>query len=231
MTTKTFEELGREADRANRTFLRARDHLIRLGSAESVANLLDVKFTKADWDNGLIDLGNALKAVIVVRLEELLPAALEVLQRQGNDATAALKAAFDRPPGADAHAPLVPRALQTSPEQEQLDPVQGLGAAASPPAPPSTGNTPTGPGPGVEPHLRDQVLEIDRWSIMDRQAQELLAWVHQNPGKRLSKTPQRTQLEAAGYLSSIGTPPNNTWTLSDLGAEVVREHLTDIAAE
>lgn len=205
MITTSFEALGRRADIAAGNVAKARVTVLAFGSAERAAENLQVHWTNRTWDNGLIELGNALQAVIVSRLDELLPAALEILATEAADSAQAMREAMmgSAVPGEGERA--VPRQLAAQHEPMMHEP-------AAEPLKASTGNTPTGPGPD---------LVVDPYGILDNPVREVLDWVAANPGKRLAKTPERSKLEELGYLTSTGTPPNNTWDLSEKGREVI----------
>lgn len=223
MTTTSYEALGRRADLAAGNVAKARQTVLNFGDPDEACAQLQVQWKNQNWDNGLIELGNALRAVVISRIEELLPAALELLAKEAADTAQAMRDAMmgGVMPGLQERA--VPRALSgtldatklhvETPDPREVPKAQHLNRMT--PAEPlqaSTGNTMTGPGPD---------LVIDRLSILDNPVRELLEWVKVNPGKRMAKTPERTKLESLGYLRSTGTPPNNSWDLTDLGAEVL----------
>lgn len=214
MIQTSYEALGRRADLAAGNVAKARQTVLNFGSAAAATEQLQVQWKNQNWDNGLIELGNALRAVIITRMEELLPEALELLAKEAADTAQAMRDAMMGGVMPDLQERAVPRALQVeTPDPREVPEAQHLNRMT--PAEPlqaSTGNTMTGPGPD---------LVIDRLGILDNPVRELLEWVKANPGKRMAKTPERTKLESLGYLKSTGTPPNNSWDLTDLGAEVL----------
>lgn len=239
--TKSFEEMGREADRAVRDHTLARNYLSNHSEASASA-LLSVAIDRANWDNGTLALQAQLTAVVRERAGELLHEALGRLQDQGLAATTALRAAFDGRADALPEPDLsrqVPRADPAAEEAVQIErdrartrlaeeeanaPLRAVLGASAPQVPAVAPQS--GPGEAPLPG-KAQSLQADgsnpyhtAWTALSREAQELLTWCMANPGSRFARTPSRDVLVAGGYLASTGAGANATWILTDEGLAV-----------
>ena len=189
---KSFEEMGREADRASLDVTQARAWIQTKGSREATEEAITVAIKGANWGDGTLALQEHLTKLVRLELGELLSDALARMEEKARDARASLLAAMQGGAVPD-FSPQVPRMAEDLPPP--------------PPAP----DEPPVPGEGKADTYAAAFAE------MGPQARELLSWCKANPAARFARTPARDALVAGGYLRQNGAGPNATWDLTDEG--------------
>lgn len=209
---KSFEEMGREADRATRDAALALNWVQGLGSEEQAQALITVAIKGANWDDGTLRLQEKMTQILRERLGSDLQRAVHELIEDGRKAREGLIETMQNPPVPDLSRQ-VPR--MTGGELSLGDAVASI-RQQLPEQTPAEALAEQQAEPPVPGEVAADTYAA-AFTAMGPQARELLSWCAANPAARFARTPARDALVAGGYLRQNGSGANSTWDLTDSG--------------